>query len=182
MSRLGAPNLDVPIPGDYDGVGKADLAVYRPSTAQWFILHVSGATTVLSFGAPRLDIPITGDFDGDGKTDIGLFRPTTDQWIILRSTAGGLVTSFGASNLDVPLQVPLAYRYKGATKAPSAPSSFAPVISQLSAGPQPLLWVTPEPAQPSNQPTSTLAQTVPPAGRRKPNPLALDAAIDQLWP
>jgi hypothetical protein len=35
----------VPRQGDFDGDGKADLAVYRPSTGQWFILTSSSNYT-----------------------------------------------------------------------------------------------------------------------------------------
>ena len=30
---------DIPVPGDYDGVGYDELAVYRPSTAQFIVLQ-----------------------------------------------------------------------------------------------------------------------------------------------
>src|SRR5207302_2617628 len=65
---------DVPVPGDYDGTGHLELAVYRPTTAQWFILGPRGGRAV-SFGAPNLDMPVPGDYDGDGKTDMAVYRP-----------------------------------------------------------------------------------------------------------
>ncbi len=36
----GAPG-DVPVPGDYDGDGFTDVAVYRPSTGVWFVPNSS---------------------------------------------------------------------------------------------------------------------------------------------
>ena len=76
------------MPGDYDGDGKTDLAVFRPSTGTWYIkLSSSNYADVghNQWGAGT-DIPVAGDFDGDGKTDLGVYRPSTGTWYIVRST------------------------------------------------------------------------------------------------
>ena len=71
--------------GDVDGDGAADVATFRPSTGQWFIIN-SGT---LDQGSRYTwggwgDIPIPADYDGDSKTDIGVFRPSTGK-----GTSGG---------------------------------------------------------------------------------------------
>jgi uncharacterized delta-60 repeat protein len=82
---------------DFDGDGNSDIAVFRPSTGEWFILRSSdNAVSIFQFGVSG-DIPMDGDFDGDGRTDVAIFRPSDGQWWLNRSSAGIMVTNFGTS-------------------------------------------------------------------------------------
>jgi mannan endo-1,4-beta-mannosidase len=76
---------------DYDGDGRADIAVYRQATGEWFVQHSSdGRLIQLPWGSPALgDVPVPADFDGDGRADIAVYR--AGQWFILRSADGGLL-------------------------------------------------------------------------------------------
>ena len=43
---------DLPIPGDFDGDGKSDVSVFRPSTGAWLRLNSSNGQSVsVIFGA-----------------------------------------------------------------------------------------------------------------------------------
>ena len=104
--------LTSPAPsGDDDA--RADLAVYRETTGQWFIHRSSdGSVVTTTFGAPSLDdVPVPGDFDGDGRRDLAVYRRATGQWFILRSSDGGiLAVPFGAPSLQ---DVPIPYDFDG---------------------------------------------------------------------
>ncbi len=95
-------SADKAVPGDYTGDGKSDVAIWRPSTGEWFILRSEDATFYsFPFGANG-DAPVPGDYDGDGKFDAGVFRSSAGTWYVQRSTAGTLIQNFGAST-DLPV-------------------------------------------------------------------------------
>lgn len=79
---------------DFDGDGRTDLSVFRPSDGTWYILN-SGSNTyrVQPFGANG-DKIVPGDYDGDARTDLAVFR--VGVWWILRSSDNTFsVTQFG---------------------------------------------------------------------------------------
>ncbi len=100
---------DIPMSGDWDGDGIADLAVYRSATAangqSYFIYRASSVPnagfTIIPWGTFG-DKPVIGDYDGDGKLDAAVFRPANATWYIVRSSNGqAIVQPFGLST-DVP--------------------------------------------------------------------------------
>jgi hypothetical protein len=110
--------FDVAMPGDFNGDGKTDFAVYRPSTSQWYVRYLNGGGQNIQVGTPN-DIPVVGDYDGDGKADAATYRPSTGLWSINQSTAGPRVQNFGGVLNDVPIVAPYSYRKQASVSIPT---------------------------------------------------------------
>ena len=89
--------------GTFDGDGKTDIGVFRPSTGVWYYTKSSnGQFLAYQFGQNG-DKIVPGDFDGDGSSDIAVWRPAGGLWFIFNQSNGTFtVTQFGASD-DVPV-------------------------------------------------------------------------------
>jgi fibronectin type 3 domain-containing protein len=79
---------DLPVTGDWNNDGVADIGVFRPSTGEW-LLDLNGNRKwdgsrrdgLYRFGKSG-DLPVTGDWNHDGVAEIGVFRPGTGEWLL----------------------------------------------------------------------------------------------------
>jgi hypothetical protein len=87
---------------DFDGDGKSDLSVFRPSAETWYLLRSRDGFAGTPFGLAT-DKIVPADFDGDAQTDIAVYRPSTGFWYIVNSATGVLTyQQFGATE-DLPV-------------------------------------------------------------------------------
>ena len=91
---------------DFDGDGKTDVSVFRPSEGNWYLSRSTAGFGVITFGSAG-DRLVPGDFDGDGKADAAVFRPSTTpgapDFYILNSSNSSVVGAEWGTTGDIPV-------------------------------------------------------------------------------
>lgn len=66
---------DVLVPGDYDGDGKDEIALWQQTNQTWYWRRApEGPISQAIFGT-RTGIPLPADYDGDGRLDLAYWEP-----------------------------------------------------------------------------------------------------------
>jgi uncharacterized delta-60 repeat protein len=71
--RLMPHSVPVKAKFDFDGDGKSDYTVFRPSDRYWYLYQSTTGFGYLNWGLST-DTPVAGHYDSDGKTDAAVFR------------------------------------------------------------------------------------------------------------
>ncbi|MGB7202943.1 MAG: FG-GAP-like repeat-containing protein [Pyrinomonadaceae bacterium] len=90
---------------DFDGDGRTDISIFRPTPGEWWVSRSSdGSHFAAQFGAST-DRIAPADYDGDGKTDIAVWReaPATQAaFYILNSSNSTVRVEFFGQTGDIP--------------------------------------------------------------------------------
>ncbi|CAN5729864.1 hypothetical protein BH20ACI4_BH20ACI4_07040 [soil metagenome] len=96
------PQFVVP-PFDFDGDGRTDISVFRPSSNVWYqLLGPNYQFSQRNFGENG-DKIVPADYDGDGKTDFAVFRPSNGNWYYVQSSNNAPRTIHWGQADDIPL-------------------------------------------------------------------------------
>ncbi len=92
---------------DFDGDGKTDVSVYRPSDGNWYLSRSTAGFSAIHWGGNAGDVLVPGDYDGDGKADFAIWRPSdtpnvTDFYVL--NSNGFTVSGYShGATTDIPV-------------------------------------------------------------------------------
>lgn len=96
--RMGGTYGYILVPGDYDGDGRDEIAVYNQEGSTWFWKHApDGPVTTATFGT-KTGIPLPWDYNHDGRLDVAYWEPSEGK-IYVSFTRG--------KSVDLTISVPL---------------------------------------------------------------------------
>lgn len=89
------------LPGDFNGDGQDDLALFNAASAQWSIQSMADSNLLVnarSFGFAG-GTPLIGDFDGDARSDIAVYDSLSNRWVAqsVMTTSTLFSVTFGAA-------------------------------------------------------------------------------------
>lgn len=103
---VGPPTAAEESRADFDGDGRSDLSVYRPSNGGWYLNRSTAGFTGITWGLEN-DVLVPGDYDGDDKTDTAVFRASNTagaaDFYILNSNGFTLAGYEWGSVGDIPV-------------------------------------------------------------------------------
>ncbi|MBI3591379.1 MAG: VCBS repeat-containing protein [Candidatus Melainabacteria bacterium] len=99
-------DLFIPIPSDYDGDSKTDIALFNKTNSTWHILDSSNSQVEppKEWCHEWSEIPLPADIDGDNKTDVSCYNENDGRWpTSLTANNEYYSNNFGLFLSDIPM-------------------------------------------------------------------------------
>ena len=186
---------DVPVPGDYLGLGYDQIAVYRPSTGQYLVQVPNGSTDVIDLGvgsSPDLSslVPVPGNYDDAQQAEAAVYDPIAGVFTILGPN--GVVSMVGGFQ---PGDIPAPADYSGS-------GSIQPVVYRPDTGQfiganatviatfgqsndipltAPLSYRLPPTDPPASKPSQLFVQTQPPSPLAAGTSFGLSVVVEDQY-